>query len=315
MILVEAINESYDRISSHIYHTPLSYSQKLSNISGADVYLKCEHLQKTGSFKLRGALNKILSLKERNQEVIAASTGNHGLGVALAAKIVQLPATIFVPKSTSKMKIDSIKALNAQIEYIDGGCLQAELKARQVAKEKQSVFISPYNDIDVIAGQGTIGVEIVKDNVEADAIFISVGGGGLISGIGSYLKHQFKETEIIGCWPEVACSLFQWLKAKKVIPVTEAETISDSTQGEPEADTITFELCKEIINKSYLVSEQQIANAMRLVAECERWIIEGSAGVALGAFLQNMECYKGKVVIILLCGRNIIFEKFLTVIR
>ena len=311
MSLIKSIEESYNRIAPYINHTPLTFSHKLSEISGANVYLKCEHLQKTGSFKFRGALSKILSLPNKDQEIIAASTGNHGQGVALAASLSSLKATIFVPKTASKLKIDAIKSFGASVEFVDGNCLHAETHAKKLALKKKAVFVSPYNDSDVISGQGTIAVEIKQDKVQPDAVFISVGGGGLISGVGSYIKHYYPNAKIMGCWAKNAPAMYKCLEAGKIIPVKELETISDATKGEPEPGTITLDICKDIIDESFLVTESEIYNSMRLIAEYERWIVEGSAGVALAAFLQNTENFKGKNVVILLCGRNIIFDKFL----
>lgn len=314
MSIIKSIEQSYNRISKYVNHTPITYSDVLSNISGASVYLKCEHLQKTGSFKFRGALSKILSISDKEQDIVSASTGNHGLGVALASKLTNRKATIFVPKSASKLKVDAIKALNAKIEYVSGNCLQAGIHAKQYALKNQAIFVPPYNDIEVVAGQGTIGLEIKQDNISPDAVFVSVGGGGLISGIGSFIKHYYPSSNIVGCWAKNASALHTCLQEGKIFPVTELETISDATKGEPIPDTITFDICNKVIDKSVLVSEQEIFNAIKLIAEYERWIIEGSAGVAVAAFLHNMHEYKDKNVVIILCGRNIVLDKFLNAI-
>lgn len=316
MNLIHRIKAASQRIASHVYCTPLVRSPYLSSISGANVYLKCEHLQHTGSFKFRGALNKILSLspEERNKGVIAASTGNHGLAIAYAAGLAQTRATIFLPQSASEYKKDSILLHGATIEYIDGDCLAAELTARIYAKEKGKVFISPYNDIDVIAGQGTIALEMHSQQQTFDAVFVSVGGGGLISGVGSFIKHVSPQTKVIACWPYEACAMYECLKAGSIILAEEQPTLSEATAGNVEPDSITFEICQQIIDQCLLVSEQEISRAMLLLAEQERWITEGSAGVALAAFLQVQEQYKGKNVAILVCGRNITLSHFLSTI-
>lgn len=219
MNLLQDIEAAEARIRPHIYETPFEESFTLSEQTGAHVFLKCEHLQRTGSFKFRGALNKILSLSEseRAKVVIAASTGNHGLGVAFAAKIVGIPATIYVPHDASPMKLKSIQALRTDIRICDGDCLVAETEARKVAENEGRVFISPYNDQTVIAGQGTIGLELFQQNKNIDAVFVSVGGGGLISGIASYLKQQSPTTQIIGCYPENAPIMVECIKARKKI--------------------------------------------------------------------------------------------------
>lgn len=310
-MLLNRIIEASEKIAPHILKTPMQYSYKLSEITGANVYLKCEHVQHTGSFKLRGALNKVLSSKNLTQKVIAASTGNHGFGVATAAKIAGQMAEVVLPENTPKFKIDIIRALGASVFTVAGDCLAAELTARSRADQQNAIFISPYNDIDVIAGQGTLGIEIHQQCPEADAVFISVGGGGLISGVGHYLKHHNRKVNLVGCWPENSCSMFHCLKTGKYITIDESPTLSDSTAGGVESGAITLDYCKEIIDSMELVSEQQIAKAMKLIADHDKWMIEGAAGVALGALLQNDQPYRGKNVVILLCGRNILLEKFI----
>lgn len=317
MILVNDIATAEARIRPYIYETPLEESLILSEQTGAHVFLKCELLQRTGSFKFRGALNKVLSLSEaeRAKGVIAASTGNHGQGVALAAKIVGIPATIYVPHDASPMKLKSIQSLAAQVEICDGDCLAAEIQARNVAENEGRVFISPYNDQTVIAGQGTIGLELLRQNKNLDAVFVSVGGGGLISGIASYLKQKSPATQIIGCYPEKAPVMYECIKAGKIIPVAEQPTLSDATSGNLEPGSITFPLCRDLIDHHVLVSENEIKQAIRLLAETERIIVEGAAGVALAAFLKMAASLRGKNVAIVLCGRNINFSKFIEVVK
>jgi threonine dehydratase len=317
MILLNDIEAAEARIRPYIYETPLEESLILSEQTGAHVFLKCEHLQRTGSFKFRGALNKVLSLSEaeRVKGVIAASTGNHGQGVALAAKIVGIPATIYVPHDASPMKLKSIQSLAAQVEICDGDCLAAEIQARNVAENEGRVFISPYNDQTVIAGQGTIGLELLRQNKNLDAVFVSVGGGGLISGIASYLKQKSPATQIIGCYPENAPVMYECIKAGKIIPVAEQPTLSDATSGNLEPGSITFPLCRDLIDHHVLVSENEIKQAIRLLAETERIIVEGAAGVALAAFLKMASSLQGKNVAIVLCGRNINFSKFMEAVK
>jgi threonine dehydratase len=317
MNLLHDIETAETRIRPHIYETPLEESLILSEQTGTHVFLKCEHLQRTGSFKFRGALNKILSLSEaeRAKGVIAASTGNHGLGVALAAKIVGIPATIHVPHDASPMKLKSIESLGAQVEICEGDCLAAEIQARKVAENEGRVFISPYNDQTVIAGQGTIGLELFRQYKDLDAVFVSVGGGGLISGIASYLKQKSPATQIIGCYPENAPIMYECIKAGKIISVAEQPTLSDATAGNLEPGSITFPLCRDFIDHHILVSEDEMKQAIRLLAETERMIVEGAAGVALAAFLKMASSLKGKNVAIVLCGRNINFSKFIEVVK
>lgn len=171
------IEAAAERIRPYIYETPLEKNLFLSNKYESNLFLKCEHLQKTGSFKIRGALNKIISLSKEDKAkgVIAASTGNHGQGVALASRIMGVKATIYVPHDISPIKLEGILSLGADIKICEGDCLQSELEARNAANSQGVTFISPYNDPEIIVGQGTIGVELLKQLPNLDAIFISVG--------------------------------------------------------------------------------------------------------------------------------------------
>lgn len=300
-------------VSGGVIETPLQLSHALSGSSQGNAYLKCEHLQNTGSFKLRGALNKLCLLDgdTANRGIVAASSGNHGLAISLSAAILKLDAVIYVPESVSPMKADAIKSNGASIVKVDGDGLQAEITARREADSSGRAFVSPYNDLEVIAGQGTIGLELEAHCPELDAVIIAVGGGGLISGVGSWLKTRLPGVEIIGAWPEVACSMLRCLEAGKIIEVDEEKTLSDGTAGGVEPGSVSFPLALETIDSTVLVSESEIAAAMRLIAANERWIVEGAAGVAVAAFLKTAHNYRDKNVAIVVCGRNISLDKFL----
>src|SRR5262249_6939126 len=250
---------------------------------------------------------KILSLDEEQlrRGVIAASTGNHGMGVCYAARHAGTAATIYLPRDVSEQKLAVINHLGGIPVLSAGDCLEAEYTAREAARKSGQVFISPYNDLQVIAGQGTIGVELARQLGRIDAVFVAVGGGGLISGIAAYLKSASQHTRVIGCWSENSRPLYECLRAGRIIEVTEEPTISESTTGGVEEGSITFQLCQQLIDDYALVSETEIREAMRLILDKERWIIEGSAGVAVAAFLKEREKYAGQNVAIILCGRNI----------
>jgi threonine dehydratase len=306
------IIEAEARIRGHIRETPVDPSLHLSNTTGCNVHLKLEHLQHTGSFKLRGAANKILSLNQEQlrQGVIAASTGNHGRGVCYAARAVGTNATIYLPRDVSPSKLEMMKQLGGDLVIEFDDCLAAEVRAREDADRMGKVFISPYNDPEVIAGQGTIGVELQRQVDRIDAVFIAVGGGGLIAGIGSYLRSVSPNTRIIGCWPENSPVMYECLRAGEIVEVPEQPTISDSTAGGVEAGAVTFAMCRELIDDCVLVSEAEIRDAMRMIAETEGWMIEGAAGVAVAAFLKASKRCAGQNVVIVLCGRNISASKW-----
>ncbi|MGH9832248.1 MAG: threonine/serine dehydratase [Blastocatellia bacterium] len=307
MFSAQTVIEAESRIRRHVRETPVDHSLHLSLLGNGDVYLKLEHLQHTGSFKLRGATNKILSLtpEQLRLGVVAASTGNHGLGVCYAARQVGTKATIYLPRNVSESKLAMMKHLGGNTILSSDNCLDAEITARRAAEASGQVFISPYNDLEVIAGQGTIGVELARQLDRIDAVFVAVGGGGLIAGIAAYLKSFSPNTRIIGCWPENSRALYECLRAGRIIEVPEEPTISESTAGGVEAGSVTFPLCQQLIDDQVLVSETEIREAMRVIFERERWVVEGSAGVAVAGFLKEREKYSGQNVVIILCGRNI----------
>jgi threonine dehydratase len=298
---------AHERIRSSILETPLELVRDLYPKLSARVFFKLENQQRTGSFKLRGATNKVLSLTAQQAQggVIAASNGNHGLGVATAAKINGVPAEIYVSTRMSSSKIKRIEECGAHIRQAGDNPLEAELAGRAAALASGKVFISPYNDVDVIAGQGTIGVELQNQLPNSDAIFVAVGGGGLIGGIGAYLKWVSPRTEIVGCWPENSPVLYQCMKAGRIIDVPEQPTLSESTAGGLEPGSVTLDLCKNVIDRSILVSEQEILDALRQMRESKGWLIEGAAAVAWASFLQQANQYQGKTVVIIICGGNV----------
>ncbi|HUB77371.1 MAG TPA: threonine/serine dehydratase [Bryobacteraceae bacterium] len=308
----DAVSAAYDRIRSYVRETPVDLSPALAEGSGAAVFLKLEHLQLTGSFKFRGASHKIalLTPEQAASGVVAASNGNHGLGVAAAAHARSIAAEVFVSSQVSPAKAQRIAALGATLRHAGNDPLAAELAARSAAECSGRIFISPYNDLEVIAGQGTIAVELHRQAPDLDAVFVAVGGGGLIGGIGSYLKAVSPRTEIVGCWPENSPVLYQCLRAGRVIDVPEQPTLSESTAGGLEPDSVTLPICQKAIDRSVFVSEKQIRDAMRWVLEVEHWVIEGAAAVAVAAFRKDIARWAGKRVAVVLCGRNVSPEVF-----
>ncbi|EKN3734429.1 TPA: threonine/serine dehydratase [Yersinia enterocolitica] len=311
--LFDAIKEAHQALRPQVRVTPLEYSPFLSQHSGCEIYLKCEHLQHTGSFKFRGASNKLrlLTDEQRQRGVITASTGNHGQAMALAGKLAGVKATIYAPEQAAAIKLEAIRALGGEVELIPGDALNAELAADSAAQQQGKIYISPYNDRQIIAGQGTCGMEMVEQQPDLDAVFVAVGGGGLISGIATVLKKLSDKTQIIGCWPANATSMYTSLENGKIQEVAEQETLSDGTAGGVEPGAITFALCQQLIDQKVLVSEQEIKDAMRLIAHTDRWMIEGAAGVALAAALKQAPLWQGKKVAVVLCGKNIVLKKYL----
>ena len=289
------------RIAPFVRVTPLEYS------ADTGAYLKLEHLQHTGSFKFRGASNKIalLTAEQAAAGVVTASNGNHGLGVAAASKARGIAAEVFVSSHVSPAKARRIEALGARLRSAGEDPLTAELTGRRAAAESGRVYISPYNDRDVMAGQGTIAVELVEQLPQIDAVFIAVGGGGLIGGIGSYLKAVSPQTEIVGCWPENSPVMLRSIEAGAIVEIDELPTLSESTAGGLEPESVTFDVCRRVIDRGVLVTEREILNAMRLILETEHWVVEGAAGVALAAFLREADQWRSKRAAVIVCGRNV----------
>ncbi len=303
----ESVLDAHRRIRSSVRRTPVEEISELVPAAGARVYVKLENLQETGSFKLRGATNRILRLSFEEQEpgIVAASNGNHGLGVAAAAKSAGITAEIYVSSQVAFTKAKRIEEYGARIVKAGSEPLEAEITARDKALKSGRVFISPYNDWDVLAGQGTIAVELCEQIPALDAVFVAVGGGGLVGGVGAYLKYASPRTEVVGCWPENSPVLYEAMKAGRIIPVAEKPTLSESTSGGLEEDSITLDVARAVIDTSILVSEEQILDAMRLVHRSKEWLVEGAAGVALAAFLKTADRYRGKTVAIVICGGNV----------
>lgn len=301
------VTEAAERIRAMVTETPVEQIEGLVPNMGVEVFFKLENLQKTGSFKLRGASNKILSLspEQAAKGVIAASNGNHGLGVAAAAKTAGITAEVYVSNHVSPSKVRRIEEYGAHIKRIGNDPLEAELAARAAAAEQGKVFISPYNDVQVMAGQGTIAVELLRQLSQLDALFVAVGGGGLIGGIGAYVKSVSPEIEIVGCWPQNSPVLYESIKAGRIFDVPEQPTLSESTAGGLEPGSLTLDICSQVIDSSVLVSETEILGAMRGVRDLKGWIIEGAAAVAVAAFLKNAELYREKRVAIVICGANV----------
>lgn len=314
--LFARILHAHKAIRPQVPVTPLARSNALSAALGCEVLLKCEHLQPTGSFKLRGATNKmgLLAAQARSTGVTTASTGNHGQAVARAGALAGVPVTVYVAASASPAKMESIRALGAELVVVDGAPIEAEFLARKRAAESGKFYIPPYNDYDVMAGQGTLGMELMEQDPDLDAVFISVGGGGLIGGAGTALKRLKPGIRVVGVWPENSVCMLKAMEAGKIIDVEEQETLSDGTAGAVEPGSVSFPVCQQVIDETITVSEQEIATAMRRVAETEHWIVEGAAGVALAGLVKQAHAYKGRKVAVVLCGRNIVLDTFLKAI-
>ena len=301
------IEQVYKRSNPHIRHTPLEHSPYLSNLASANVFLKLDNIQKTGSFKFRGAISKMTSMsdQEKSNGVVTASTGNHGAACSLAMSTLQIKGKIVVPENVHKNKVENILNLGGEVEYYGDDCIDAEERAQEISKTTGATYISPYNDEAIVCGQGTMGLEIWVDLKGVDAVFISVGGGGLISGVGGYLKSMNESIQVYGVSPKNSCVMYESLKAGKQLDLPSEPTLSDGTAGGVEFGSMTFEMCKEIIDDFSIVSEEEIAKGIQIGVEKHHQLIEGAAGTAIAGFMKQKDKFKDKTVVLVMCGGNI----------
>ena len=298
---------SYERSENYIQKTPLNHSPSLSELINGEVYLKLENTQKTGSFKFRGAISKITALDSdlMKKGIVTASTGNHGAAVSLAMKMLDVNGKIIVPKNIAHNKLLNIKRLGGIVEFYGKDCIESEFRAKEISKEIGSTYISPYNDPDIITGQGTIAIELDNQLNNIDEVIVSVGGGGLISGIGGYLNQVQPKAKIIACSPKNSCVMYESLNAGRILDLPSKQTLSDGTAGGVEEGSITYDICKEVIDDFVLVREREISLGIKNAIDDDHQLIEGSAGAAIAALIKRKEIVKGKRVVIIICGGNI----------
>ena len=297
------------RVHDHAVVTPLIGLAAATEQCGTEILLKCEHLQKTGSFKVRGALAKLSSLSDdqRDRGVVAASSGNHGLGVAHALSALGGKGIVCVPGHASPVKVAAIRRYGVDVRVMGQEPAETESLARRLAAEARMSYISPYNDLDVIAGQGTVGEEIVQQlgGRTVDAVVVAVGGGGLISGIGAAIKSVLPRVRIIGASPVNDAAMAASVRAGQVVQVDALPTISDGTAGGIEEGSITLPLCTELVDDWVLVAEPEIHSALRFMIDTEHQLIEGAAAMALAAGLKAGHRSGGQTIVIVSCGANI----------
>jgi threonine dehydratase len=295
------------RIRPHIRETPLEYSPILSRDTGCDVFLKLENTQATGSFKARGAFNKLLSLTEpeRARVVVTASTGNHALATVHALAVLGITGEIFLPRSASPVKIAGLELRGADLHLVDADPGMVEIIARRHAEASGRVYISPYNDPQIIGGQGTIAIELLRQAARMDAVFVPVGGGGLIAGIAGYLAVNNAGAQVVGCQPEAAPIMARSTAAGRLIELPNADTLSDATAGLVEPGAITFPICQSCVAEWVLVSEDELRAAIRLMVAHHSVLIEGAAALAVAALLQSAARYRGQSVVLVLSGSHI----------
>ena len=305
MVTVEDIKVAKQVIEDYVHRTPILTSSLLDEISGNTVFLKSEHLQKTGSFKIRGAANKVQqAVKEGANFVTAASSGNHGQAVAYIANKLGVPATIVVPEDANEVKIAAIEAYKGNV--VKCGTTSAERipKAIELANENKGVFIPPYDDSYIIAGQGTLGLEILEQVSDIDIIVVPIGGGGLISGILTAVKQTIPHVKIIGVEPDSANDTHLSLQMGAITAIQPTSTIADGLRTSQPGD-LTFPILKEYLDDLVLVTEDEIKEAFQFLLERTKQIIEPSSAVTIAAILSGKLNVKGKRIVAVLSGGNV----------
>ena len=314
--LAARVDEASRRLRDHVVETPLIDCPWLSDELGAEVRLKLENVQRTGSFKLRGATNALLTMPPDRLErgVVAASSGNHGLGLAAAGQQLGVHVKVFVPTTTPVKKREAIERYGADVEVFGDDCVVTEAHARVVADESGRAYVSPYNDLRVVAGQGTVMTEVLAAWREVDTVYVAVGGGGLISGMAAYGKASRPSIEFVGCSPIASAAMAECVRRGALVDVDCGPTWSDSTAGGVEAGAVTFPWCRDLVDRFIDVSEPAIEQGMRDALSRQHMLVEGAVGVAIAACRADT-ARRGDRIVLVVCGGNLPYELVRRLVR
>ena len=312
MITIDSIRAAAKRLDGHVLRTPLRRSEWLSSIAGADVFLKLEVVQPTSSFKIRGAFNAALRVKESGRDVrlVTASAGNHGRALAAAARELGLSLTVFIAENAPWSKVDAIKAAGAELRP----CRDydtAEAEAKRYASSGGGFFLSPYSDPDVIDGAGTIALELLEDVRDLDVVLVPLGGGGLLSGIGIAMKALSPATQVVGVEVAASCPFTRSLAAGHRVTIDVQPSIADGLTGNFDPDTITLDIIRDVVDRIVVVEEPAVRDGVRDVVVHEHLIVEGAGAVGVAALTSGKVDVKGRRVAVVLTGANIDRETLL----
>lgn len=302
MVTLQMIQEAQESLKGIARKTPLENANRL----GENIYIKSENLQLTGAFKIRGAYNKIRSLtpEEASHGVIACSAGNHAQGIALSATKLGIKSVICMPEGAPISKVEATRNYGAEVVLVPGVYDDAAREAERLSKEHGYTFAHPFNDPYVIAGQGTIGLEILEQLPDVDVILVPIGGGGLISGLAYAVKHLKPSCQVIGVQAAGAASMVESLEAGHILTLPSVHTIADGIQVKTPGD-LTFEMCRQYVDKVVAVSENEIAGAILSVLEKQKLVAEGAGAVGIAAAMYGKVDLRGKTVCALLSGGNV----------
>ena len=316
LITLQNIQDARKAVAPFIKQTPLVQSQFLTAYCGCPLFLKLENLQITGSFKPRGVFNKLLHLKpeEKDRGIITASAGNHGQAVAFAAQKLNHNARVVVPRNTPKVKIEGIRKYSADLVLFGETYDEAERKAKELAHKEGCVYISPYNDEYIIAGHGTIGLEIIEALPSVEAVMVPLGGGGLISGISIAVKSIKPSVQVIGVQSKSSPVMYESLKAGEMVQLQRAAVKSVAEGLSGNVGPLTFEIVQKYVDKVMLVEEETLRHAVFLLWYYDKQVVEGSGAAAFAPVIENKPLFKGKRVVSVVSGGNIdsdLFESIL----
>ena len=313
----QLVRDATERCQAHLPPTPLEYSIYLSKKIEGEVWLKLDSMQRTSSFKFRGALNKILSLTEAELDkgIVSASTGNYALAVAEAMRIRGRRATIYVANDIEPSRLELLRAHGLDLVVFGELAWDAEEEARRVAEAEDKIYVSPYNDPIVVGGQGTCGYEISQQLANLDAAFFACGAGGLLTGSAGWLKSHNPAVEAVGVSPENSPVMYESMRSNKMVQMETYPTLADTCAGGMDLDSITLDLCQRYVDEIMLLTEEEIAASIRLLFEQHRLVVEGSGALGVGGLLKRKDRFKGKRVVAVVCGRNIDLEVFKQIIQ
>ncbi len=310
MMELSDIREAYERIKGNIVKTPIMTSTTVDGMTGCQVYFKCENFQRVGAFKFRGAFNTVSQLtnEERARGVIAHSSGNHAQALALAAKMLNVRATIVMPHNSLKVKVAATKGYGAEIVFCENSTESRVSAANKLVKKHGYTLIHPYNDDRIIAGAGTAALELIEEIGQLDYIFAPVGGGGLLSGTAIATKGLCPESKVIAVEPQNADDAYRSFKANKVFPSVNPNTIADGLRTQ--LGVLTFEVIKKYVDDIILVSEQEIIDTMRLFWERMKLVVEPSGAVSLAGLIKMSKGLSSYKIGVIVSGGNIDLSEF-----
>ncbi len=302
---IDDIRKAHQKISEYAHNTPVLSSKQVDQKTGGTIFFKCENFQKVGAFKFRGATNAVFSLneKEAKKGVATHSSGNHAQALALAAKLRGIPAYVVMPENAPKVKVRAVKSYGAEITFCESTLEARETTLEQVVQKNGATFIHPYNNAQIIAGQGTAAIELLQDHPDLDIIITPVGGGGLLSGTALAAKALKPEIGVIAAEPEQADDACRSFKSGKLIPVQNPDTVADGLRTS--LGPLPFSIIQNLVDDIVTVSEESIISAMRYAWERMNVIIEASSAVPLAAIFEEKIDVKGKKAGIILSGGNV----------